>query len=341
MFKNKLHIFLIGFAIAVFVIDIAYYLSGNNNIYPSKNIYGYIAWGAGGATDNASRFITPLAENYLNSNIILQNKTGATGAIATQFVENQKPDGYSILYHAENPALYKVMDISSIDYDMFKPIILIGQEIAVMISNPNSNYKNIEDVIEYGKQNPSEIKLGTTGVGGLPFNVASMINTTSGVVFNQVPFDGDASLLASLLGNHIDVAIVNLSSAIELFNAGEIHIIASIDNSYINKLPDVKPITEVYSEYDKYFPWGAFYGVFVHKDTPDDVTNILTEAFINAFNEPVFSQYLDNSNILPMGLTGDLAKEYIDKWQQVSSWLLHDAGETKISPEVFGIERIE
>lgn len=339
--RNKLYIFLVVFAIVVFIFDITAYFSGTNKTYPARNIYGYIAWGAGGATDNASRFITPLAENYLDANIVLQNKTGATGAIALQFVESQKADGYSLLYHAENPALYKVMDISPIDYDMFEPIILIGQEIAVIISNPSSEYKTIYDVIESARENPSQIKLGTTGVGGLPFNVASMINTTSGVTFNQIPFDGDASLLSSLLGNHIDIAVVNLSSAIELVNANAIHVIASMNDGYINGLPDIPPITETYEEYGKYFPWGAFYGVFVHKDTEEDIINTLSDGFYNAFNEPEFMQYLNNSYIMPMGITGDYANEYIERWESVSSWLLYDAGEAKYSPELFAIDRVE
>ena len=72
--------------------------------YPDKNISGYIAWGAGGGTDNASRALTPLVEKLLDVKIILQNKPGAAGSLATTLVSNMPADGYSILYNAENPA---------------------------------------------------------------------------------------------------------------------------------------------------------------------------------------------------------------------------------------------
>lgn len=77
--------------------------------FPAKDLSGIIMWGAGGATDNVARALTPLAEKYLGKQVVLQNKPGATGAIATQWVHSQPADGYSFLWGAENPQLYRVL----------------------------------------------------------------------------------------------------------------------------------------------------------------------------------------------------------------------------------------
>ena len=134
--------------------------SNENNVdnYPETDLVGYIMWGAGGGTDNVARALTPLVEKNLGKSIVLQNKVAATGAIATQYVYDQKPDGYSLLYGAENPQLYGVMDISKLSYNDFEPIILIGRETAIVVVGADSKYNTIEELIQDAKENPNKIE---------------------------------------------------------------------------------------------------------------------------------------------------------------------------------------
>lgn len=298
-------------------------------------------WGAGGGTDNVARALTPLVENKLGKSIVLQNKVGATGAIATQFVHDQNSDGYTLLYGAENPQLYGVMDISKLSYGDFEPIIVIGRETAIVVVGEDSKYNTIEELIKDAKANPNKINLGTTGPGGLPFVVASLLKTASKVEFNQIPFDGDGPVITALLGKHVDVTITKLSAAGELLKAGKVKLLASISNDPIEGFENIPAIGKVLSEYSKYLPWGPFYGVFVNKDTPVEVVEKLKNTYKEAFNEEQYQKFLENAAITPMGISGDEAKEFLDNWQRVSSWLLYDSGGAKISPETLGIDRIE
>jgi len=308
--------------------------------FPEHDIAGIVQWGAGGGTDTISRAITPLAEKYLGKTIVMQNKTGATGAIAAQYVYDQKPDGYNLLFGAENPTLYQVMDISKLTYDDFEPIILSGHETAVIVAQADSKYNTIHDLIADAQANPGKINLGTTGPGGLPFVVASFLKTVSKVEFNQIPFDGDGPVLTALLGGHVDVTIVKLSIADDMVKAGKLKIISAITDEPIEG-SDAVPIGQEIKEYNKYLPWGLFYGVFVKKDTPDEVKQILKDAFRKAFEEEQFQEFLKNRYITPLGISGDEAREYLSNWQSVSAWLLYDAGGAPKSPEEFGIKRVE
>ena len=101
--------------------------------YPEKNLQGYIMWGAGGAMDNVARAITPMAGKELGKTVIMQNKTGATGAIATTFVNNLPADGYTLLFGAENPNLYKVTGLAKIDYADFDPVLLMMANVGVVV----------------------------------------------------------------------------------------------------------------------------------------------------------------------------------------------------------------
>ena len=317
--------------------------ANENNVdnYPETDLVGYIMWGAGGGTDNVARALTPLVEKKLGKSIVLQNKVGATGAIATQYVYDQKPDGYSLLYGAENPQLYGVMDISKLSYSDFEPIILIGRETAIVVVGADSKYNTIEELIEDAKENPNKINLGTTGPGGLPFVVASLLKTASQVEFNQIPFDGDGPVITALLGNHVDVTVTKLSAAGELLRAGKVKLLASISNDPIEGFEDVPAIGKVLPEYAKYLPWGPFYGVFVHKETPIEIVEKLQKIYKEAFKEAQYQNFLENAAITPMGTSGDEAKEFLENWQQISSWLLYDSGGAKISPDTLGIERIK
>lgn len=314
---------------------------GSSAGFPKTDLNGYIQWGAGGGTDNVSRSLTPLVEKHLGKSIVLQNKTGATGAVAAQYVFDQKSDGYTLLYGAENPQLYGVMDISKLSYSDFEPVIVIGRETAVVVVTSDSKYNTIQDLIEDAKANPGKIDLGTTGPGGLPFVVASLIKTASNVEFNQIPFDGDGPVVTALLGNHVDVTVTKLSAAGELLKAGKVKLLASISNEPIEGYENIPAIGQEMPEYAKFLPWGPFYGVFVKKDTPAEVVEILRNAYKKGFDEEQFQDFLKNAAILPMGISGQEAKDFLDNWQKVSTWLLYDAGGAPISPETLGIERVK
>ena len=275
--------------------EIYQFVRGLTAEYPDNDLNGYIAWGAGGATDTTSRGITVQAQKFLGANIVMQNKTGATGAIATEFVSRLPADGYSLLYNAENPTLYHVMDISNIDYEEFYPVLLFGSQVAVVIVPPDSKYQSIKDVIDEAAANPGKLNLGISGVGGLPYNVSCMMESTSGVDFNQVPFDGDASIISALLGGHVDLSVVNYSTAADLYKSGDLRILTVLDNQRLEAIPEIETISEIYPEYEKYFPWGAFTGVYCRKDVPDDRKELLTDAFRKAYETDEFQSYLEDN----------------------------------------------
>lgn len=336
---------LVGFLVAVSIAVAGYELyqavANLSAEYPENDINGYIAWSPGGATDTISRVIAIHAQEELKTNIILQNKTGASGGIATEFVYRQPADGYSLLFNAENPPLYEVMSISSITYDQFYPVLLFGAQVAVIIVPIDSQYDSITDLLEAASASPGMLNIGTTGAGGLPFNVAAMLQATSGVEFNQIPFDGDAALTSALMGGHVDVSVVNYSVAAELAAGGKLRILTVMAKERLEEIPHVEAIGEVLPEYAHYFPWGAFFGVFTNAQCSDTVKSTLTDAFYAAYETEEFQDYLAQNHILPLGIYGEEASTYINRWQSISAWLLGDAGATEISPSEFGIPRLE
>lgn len=309
--------------------------------FPEKDLTGYIMWGAGGATDNVSRALAPLVEEYLGTSLVLQNKTGATGAVATQYVNTQKSDGYTLLFGAENPQLYKVLDISQVDYDQYKPVILLGMSVALVVVPIDSKYETMEDLIEDAKVNPGKIQMGSTGPGGLPFVASALIKQVNGVEFNLIPYEGEGPAMTAMMGGHVDVTIASISAARELIRAGKVRALTAISETPIVGLEEITPIVDIYSDYEAYLPWGPYYGVFVNSEVDDKVLAKLVEAFKKGFEEERYQDFLLDFGAVPLGLSGDEAREFIDRSQSIAAWLMYDSGAADISPEDFGIERIE
>jgi tripartite-type tricarboxylate transporter receptor subunit TctC len=306
--------------------------------YPEKNLQGYIMWGAGGAMDNTTRAIVPIAQEHLGRTIILQNRTGATGAIATTFVANQPADGYSILFGAENPNLYKVTGLSQIDYDQFEPVFLMMANVGVVLVGKDSPYTTYQELIDAALSGKT-ITMGSTGPGGLPYVAMAMIENIHDLKFNRMQFDGEGPCITALMGGHIDAVPVGLLAAASFIQSGAVRGLAVIGKERIDSIPSVPAIVEAYKEYDPYLPWGAFFGAFVRKGTPQEAIDTLQAAFQKGYEDPRFDEFATKMGGVKLGLTGEKAREYIRQNQSVSAWLLYDAGGAKHSPEEFGIPR--
>ena len=101
----------------------------------------------------------------------------------------------------------------------------------------------------------------------------------------------------------------------------------------------VPPITKDLPDFRKFLPWGPFYGVFVRRDTPADVTATLVKAFKTAAENPQFVQLMKDRGNVPMSTSGAEADAFLKKWQSVTAWVLQDVGAAKASPEKFGIPK--
>ncbi|WP_439149748.1 Bug family tripartite tricarboxylate transporter substrate binding protein [Sulfitobacter sp.] len=308
--------------------------------YPTKEIQGIIQWGAGGSTDTVMRSVTPHAEEALGGTVVMQNMTGAVGAIALNHVAGSAADGYTLLMGAENPLLYKVMGLGDKDYSEFTPINILARGTPMLVANNDAPFDDYAGMMAYIAAHPGEVRMGATGPGGLPSVITAMINTVEGQIdVINVPYDGDGPALTALQSGAIDVYPAVLGAAIESIRAGAMKPIAIFDVEQNEKLPDVPLVTASNDGYSTYLPWGPFFGVFVPKGTPDDVVAKLSAAYATGAAHPDFVKLMDDRGFSMMGISGTEATDFLSKWQQGTAWLLQDAGLTKASPEEFGIAR--
>lgn len=307
--------------------------------YPEKEIQGVIQWGAGGSTDTVARAITPHAEAVLGGTIVMQNVTGGVGAIGLNKVADAKEDGYTLLFGAENPLLYKVMGLGDKDYSDFVPVNIIARGVPILVARTDAPFNTFPELVAYATANPKSVKFGSTGPGGLPSVVTAMINSKTPLDVTFVPYDGDGPALTGLQGGAIDVMPAVLGAAIEGIKGGTMKPIAIFDVEGVAQLPDVPTIVSTNPEFADLLPWGPFFGVFAKKGTPDDVVAKLVAAYAEAAKNPDFVALIDGRGFKMLSLAGAEAESFLADWQSTTSWLVWDAGIAKNSPEGFAIPK--
>ena len=284
--------------------------------YPAQNVTGVVQWGAGGGTDSLMRPLSAIAEQTLGKSIIIQNMTGATGSIATQYVFDAPSDGYTLLMGAENPALYDILEISELTYN----------EVVGIVVGKNSPYKSFTEIIEAAKKAPWTLKLSTTGTGGLPWEVGAFITDITGAMFNQIPYDSDASAKTAVMNGECDFTVCKVQSGVEDWKAGDLKFLCMLSTKKVDVMPDVPLITAEYPDFAKYLPWGPFYGVFVKKGTDAGIQATLSKAFTAAGPAESYQAVLKNFNINFLGYSGDEAAKYISAWRENTINALKNSG---------------
>lgn len=326
--------------LAVFVVVLLFSIPAVASEYPERDLQGVIMWGAGGGTDGVSRAITPNVEPFLGKEVVLVNKPGGTGAIATQFVHSKKADGYTLLYGAENPQLYGVLELSPLSYDDFYPVNILARGQVVIVANNDTPWTSLKELVDDAQKRPGKIKMGSTGPGGVPYVVGKLLQTVTGFDVAPVPFKGDGPGITALLGGHVDFIPVNLSAASEHIRAGRVKALAVVDsNPLVAKDFTVDPITKDFPAFGKYVPWGPFFGVWCKKEVPEDIKQKLVDAFKKGADSDRFKEFIDSKEAIPLNISGEEAEVFLKKWQSVTTWLLHDAGATKVSPAELGIPK--
>jgi tripartite-type tricarboxylate transporter receptor subunit TctC len=307
--------------------------------FPEREILGVVMWGAGGATDVVARAVNPAAEAAIGKTIVVLNKAGGAGAISTAYVDTAPSDGYTFLYGAENPQLHPVMGVGKLDYSQFYPVSILGRGVAVVVVPKASKYATFAELLADIAANPGAVKMGSTGPGGLPSTGGALIASSAPFNVIAIPFGGEGPGLTAMLGGEVDFMPVGISAAAEQIKAGAVRALTVVNPEPVASLPGVPAITDALPAMAKFLPWGPFYGVFVKRDTPDDVKAKFVAAFRTAADSAEFRTVMANRGNVVMNISGDEADAFLKRWQQVTAWALQDTGAAKVNPESLGIPR--
>ena len=286
--------------------------------YPSRPIHLIVQVPAGGSPDIIGRLFADWLSPRLGT-VIVENKAGASGNLATELVLRAAPDGYTLLLamssNAINPALYDNLNFNFLREAA--PVASIATIPLVMVVNPAVPAKTIPEFITYAKANAGQINMATSGVG-TPLHVAGeLFKMMAGVNMIAVAYRGEASAFPDLLSGRMQVMFSVMPSSLPYIRAGKLRVLGVTTAKRQEVLPDVPAIAEFLPGYDA----AGWYGIAAPKGTPADIVNKLNGEINAALADPAMRKRLDDLGCAVFSGTPDdfgtfIAKETA-KWAQV------------------------
>ena len=260
--------------------------------YPNKPIEFVVPMSAGGSHDLHARAITAVIGKYLSKPVNVNLKPGASGAIGTDYVAKSKADGYTLLFHGSGPGV-SVPIIQDVPYtiDSFDPIWFINASPTVMVVHKDSPFQTMDDFIQAAIAKPNTLSYASTGAYGAGhMSMELLIDAAGGIPLIHVPFDGGGPALTAILGQQVDISATMTTQTRPLIESGDLRALAlTSDVRDKGSLSDVPTLKEL--GYDTSYAMGRW--VVVPKGCPEDVLEILRDAFKQICEDPDFIELIE------------------------------------------------
>ncbi|MFM9967727.1 MAG: Bug family tripartite tricarboxylate transporter substrate binding protein [Burkholderiales bacterium] len=231
--------------------------------WPDKPIRLVSAYPPGGAADLVARTISPRMKEALGQQAIVEHRAGAGGQIGAQNVATSPPDGHTFLITVGPAHLLAKFISKSLPYDPvkdFTPVTAATTIILALAANAAFPPNNVAELIEYGKRNPGKISYGTTAIGGEAHLSMEYIASLAGISATHVPYKGGGPAATDLVGNHIPMLILPITTVMEHVQKGAVKIIGIMYNRRFQGLPQVATVTETLPAFTSFGSWIAVYG---------------------------------------------------------------------------------
>src|SRR6266487_2941530 len=192
--------------------------------FPAKPVRMVVGFPPGGGTDIIARLLAQKLTERWGQSVVVENRAGAGGNIATDLVARSAPDGHTLLMafssHASNPALYGKLPFD-IDKD-FSPITMVGTAPMVVTASPAFPAKTLSSLIEYARSRPGAVKFGSSGIGTPVHLAGELMMQLTGIKMVHVPYKGIAPAMTAILAGEIEITYVAVLTGLQHFRAGKL-----------------------------------------------------------------------------------------------------------------------
>jgi tripartite-type tricarboxylate transporter receptor subunit TctC len=263
--------------------------------YPTKGpVKLIVGFAPGGGTDTIARTLNVRLAEILKQSVIVENRAGAGGAIATDYVAKSAPDGYTISFtlnnHAINQALYPKLPFDT-ERDL-RGVTLIGALPQLLAAHPSAPANSLQEFLQQSKLPDSKLKSYASGGVGSPGHfAAAYLESLAGVELTHIPYRGAGPAIADVLGNQVPYILSTLTGLLPHIKSGKLKPIAITSSQRSPLLPNVPTIAESgFPGYDM----DTWIGTFVPKATPDAVVKVIHEATLEALKSQAVREKIEN-----------------------------------------------
>ncbi len=255
--------------------------------WPSRPIAIVIPFPPGPGLDFIARLVGDKLATALGQPVIFENRTGANGRLASEYVARAAPDGHTLMAAATSTHATNVHLSKNLSYDPvtgFTPIIASVETIGALVVNTNVvPVASVAELIDYAKKSPGKLSYGTSGVGSFFHLAGELFNQKAGVSLAHVPYRGSAAAVTDLIGGHVPINFTQLAQALALADKKEIKILAVLETTRFSRTPELPSITETLPAYRMPASWNGFVGPAA---LPEPIVARLNAEIGKALNTP-------------------------------------------------------
>lgn len=310
-----------GALLAGFWISAGDALAAPAEVYPHKPVRIIIPGPPAGATDIMGRLLAQRLNGTFSQNVVVDNRSGASGIIAAEIAANAVPDGHTLFLGTAQalaiiPSIYKKLPYNP-EKD-FAPISLIARVTQVLVVVPGSPVRSVSDLIAAAKKRPGQMNSGSGGIGGVSHLCDELFKTLAKIDVVHIPYKGQALALIGLFSGQLDYIFIGIPAVIGQVKAGKLRVVAVSTAQRSAALPDVPTIAEAGVPG---FEASAWYALLAPARTPKAVINTLNTEVRQMLNTPATREMLlslgaDPSANSPEEFSAFISAE-IKKWAVV------------------------
>ena len=296
-------------------------LNAHGQAYPSKPVKIVIPFVAGGSSDIVGRAIGSKFQEMLGQPAVVENKPGANGSIAAEFVAKSDPDGYTILVgsigvFSINAALFK--DLRYHPVRDFAPITLAVTTPNVLITRPDLPANTMKELVEFAKKNPGKLSYCSSGTGSSDHLTGEVFKQGAGITAVHVPYKGGAACQTDIMGRQIDISFQNLGAVTNYIKAGKMKALAVTATARNPQIPNVPTAAEAGFPELVVTSWQA---AAAPAKTPRDVVMRLNDAMVRTLRAPEIRERMTQIGFDVVAGTpeefGRFMKEEVERWTKV------------------------
>ena len=296
--------------------------------YPSKALKIVVPFGAGGVADLTARTVAQKMGENMGQSIVIENKPGAGGVVATDAVAKSAPDGYTLLLMSNATAVSAGL-FKSLPYDAEKdliPLSVLGTfDIAIVVPQ-ESKFASLADLLAFAKANPGKLNIGSINVGSTQHLAAELFKSTAGIDAQVVPFNGTPAVLTALRGGQIDVGVEILAPVLPQIKGQALRALAVTGDKRAAALPQVPTAKEAGVKTLYAASWNA---LAAPAKTPRDIVQRLNQEIQSALNNPDVRKKLIDMNVDPQPGTLQQAVDLLSSETRRWGDVIQRAGITK------------
>src|SRR5476651_2104710 len=269
--------------------------------FPSKPVRVFVPYAAGGAVDILARTLGDVVSRQWAQAVVVENRPGAGGLVASQALAAAPPDGYTLIVvasgHATNPFLYP-----KIPYDTFKdftPLSLLASSPNILLVRADSPFKTLGDMIAQARAKPGSLSFAHSGTGTSTHLAGELLKSLARIDLNAIPYKGGAPSINDLLGGQIPMSFNNGPESVGQLEAGTLRALAVTTASRASFLPNVPGMAETVPGYDTEVWWG----LLGPAGMPRDLVEQISHDFVAALNTQSVKERLTKLGAAPIGST--------------------------------------